>query len=130
MGGATQAAAAAAASDAEVSAVADVLCDAAGSIGERYRAVFTLMNVGGDAAVDGLVRGLRSPGSALLRHEIAYVLGQMGNARAVAALGAVLADAQDDRMVRHEAGEALGAVADDSALPLLREFVADALPEV
>lgn len=40
--------------------------------------------------------------SALLKHEIAFVLGQMQNPRAVPALTRVLQDTKEDSMVRHE----------------------------
>lgn len=48
--------------------------------------------------------------SALLKHECAYCLGQMQDVRAIPALTAVLRDEAQDTMVRHEAGEALGAL--------------------
>ena len=40
--------------------------------------------------------------SALLKHEIAFVLGQMQNAHAVPALTKVLKDEKENSMVRHE----------------------------
>lgn len=40
--------------------------------------------------------------SALLRHELAYVLGQIGDAAVVPNLVQVLRDTADDVMVRHE----------------------------
>lgn len=43
--------------------------------------------------------------SALLKHELAYCLGQMQDRRAIPALIAVLKDAQQEPMVRHEAGK-------------------------
>lgn len=43
--------------------------------------------------------------SALLKHELAYCLGQMQDPRAIPALTAVLKDTQQEAMVRHEAGE-------------------------
>ena len=40
--------------------------------------------------------------SALLKHELAYCLGQMKNTRALPVLENVLANEKEDPMVRHE----------------------------
>ena len=40
--------------------------------------------------------------SALLKHELAYCLGQMKNMNALPVLESVLADEKEDPMVRHE----------------------------
>jgi hypothetical protein len=45
--------------------------------------------------------GFQDP-SALLKHELAYCLGQMKNTAALPILESVLANAQEDPMVRHE----------------------------
>lgn len=42
--------------------------------------------------------------SALLKHELAYCLGQMQDTRAIPTLTAVLKDREQEAMVRHEAG--------------------------
>ena len=60
--------------------------------------------------------------SALLKHELAYCLGQTANDAAVAPLRKVLADVQEDAMCRHEAAEALGALGKADNLDILREF--------
>lgn len=43
--------------------------------------------------------------SALLKHELAYCLGQMQDRRAIPALISVLQDTKQEPMVRHEAGK-------------------------
>ncbi len=48
--------------------------------------------------------------SALLRHEVAYVLGQMQHPHAVEYLACSLNRTNEHRMVRHESAEALGAI--------------------
>ena len=53
--------------------------------------------------------GVIAGDSALFRHEIAYVLGQMQQSAAIPYLSRVLANAGEHDMVRHEAAEALGA---------------------
>jgi deoxyhypusine monooxygenase len=59
----------------------------------------------------------------LLKHEVAYVLGQMKMVEAIPPLSAVLEDTNQDAMTRHEAAEALGAIGDDSSLPLLKKLL-------
>ena len=63
-------------------------------------------------------------GSALLRHEIAFVLGQMKDPYAIPFLTSVLEDLGENSMVRHEAGEALGAIGDPCALEVLQRYSA------
>ena len=72
--------------------------------------MFSLRNGRSDAAVAALCDGL-GDASALFRHEVAYVLGQLEHAAAVPALAARLRDAGEHSMVRHEAAESLGAIA-------------------
>ena len=75
--------------------------------------------------------GLADP-SPLLKHELAYVLGQIKNPLAIPTLEAVLVNEQGAHcsMVRHEAAEALGALSSESSLPLLRKYTADPAREV
>ena len=61
------------------------LVDEDARIFDRYRAMFALRNKGGQEAVAALVEGFASK-SALLKHELAYVLGQMQNTQAVSVL--------------------------------------------
>lgn len=100
------------------------LTDEAAPIFERYRALFALRNKGGSEAVVALGMSFAC-NSALLKHEVAYVLGQMAEPQAVQILRKVLHDHQESAMVRHEAAEALGAIADDSCLAVLQNFRED-----
>ena len=89
----------------------DTLCDAALPIFDRYRAMFSLRNIGGSDAVSQLCRALiRDTSSALLRHEVAYVLGQLQHPDSVEALEESLRRTDEHSMVRHESAEALGAI--------------------
>lgn len=82
--------------------------------------------------------------SALLGHEAAYVLGQIGSAHALPILKSTLADERRDPMVRHEvrvdfllrkgaglvltfaqAAEAMAAISDPSVLPILEQYAQD-----
>jgi deoxyhypusine monooxygenase len=69
----------------------------------RYRALFTLKNIGGKDAIRNISKGFTDE-SALLKHECAYCLGQMQDTSAVNTLIGVLKNLDEDPMVRHEAG--------------------------
>ncbi|KAG5055362.1 hypothetical protein JHK85_007872 [Glycine max] len=106
-----------------------VLLDEEKGMYERYAALFALRNDGGNEAVTAIIDSLGSK-SALLRHEVAYVLGQLQDKAASAALSNILKDVNEHPMVRHEAAEALGSIADDQCVALLEEFSADPEPLV
>jgi len=91
---------------------------------ERYRAMFRLRDVGTTEAVEALVTGFEDP-SALFRHEIAYVMGQLCDPASVPALVKVLQNSSEEGMVRHEAAEALGSIATEDVLPILKDCMAD-----
>ena len=91
--------------------------------------VFALRNHCTNESVNALCRAF-SCKSALLRHEIAYVLGQMQNTTAVPKLKEVLDNETEHVMVRHEAAEALGAIGDRSAIEILTKYLYDPQPEI
>merc|ERR1712039_398329 len=83
-------------------------------------------NVGGPNAVAGLTEILLSDkSSAVLRHGIAFVLGQMEDEAAAEALASSLACSEEHGMVRHEAAIALGSVGTSAAEAVLRKYVDD-----
>jgi len=90
----------------------------------RYRALFTLRDVGSDTAVSTICKAFRTK-SALFRHEIAFVLGQMMNKTALPALNEVLLNTNEHCMVRHEAAEAIGSIAEDGSIDLLNKLRTD-----
>ncbi|XP_003376199.1 deoxyhypusine hydroxylase [Trichinella spiralis] len=131
---------------------------------KRFRALFTLRNLGGHAAIDAICESFTSS-SALLKHELAYCLGQMGDRYAKPVLEQVLKDENQEPIVRHEAGEtkntdvifyyisvaflfnaimftecehfvciflaeALGAIADPSAISVLSQYKNSAIKEI
>ncbi|EPS63699.1 hypothetical protein M569_11085, partial [Genlisea aurea] len=106
-----------------------ILLDEHRSMYERYAALFALRNLGTEEAVAAIVDSFRAS-SALLKHEVAYVLGQLQNKRATDALTHVLKDTKEHPMVRHEAAEALGSIADDNCISMLKEFTNDPEPIV
>lgn len=112
---------------------------------ERYRAMFALRNHGSEEAALALGAGKTSLrrsapsavtswtllcaglrcSSALFRHEIAYVLGQMQHPAAVADLCAALECSTESPMVRHEAAEALGSIGKQECLSVLQRYRQD-----
>ena len=96
---------------------------------QRMRALFALRSIGGIESVEALAAAFDSK-SALLKHEVAYVMGQMQDPHAVPFLIDRLEDVDEDLMVRHEAAEALGAIGDRSALSILEKFVNDPEPVI
>lgn len=105
------------------------LMDESAPIADRYAAMFALRNCGSNDAVDalGAAFGARS---ALLKHEVAYVLGQMQHPGALEVLRGVLENPREHAMVRHEAAEALGSIATPPCIALLEAFVNDTDPIV
>ena len=112
-----------------VQKVGQELNDTDKSLAERFRALFTLRGLGGEEAVAEIVRCF-SDSSVLLKHECAYCLGQMRDPAAIPALVKLLSDTSQDGMVRHEAGEALGAIGDPSCEGVLSRHCNDPVPEV
>lgn len=82
--------------------------------------LFSPLNPGDSSLSPGL-----QCGSALFRHEIAYVLGQMQQEASIPQLTASLEDMAENPMVRHECAEALGSIAKESCLTTLEAFAKD-----
>jgi deoxyhypusine monooxygenase len=96
---------------------------------QRMRALFSLRGIGGVHSVEALAAAFDSK-SALLKHEVAYVMGQMQDPHAIPFLISRLEDIEEDLMVRHEDAEALGAIGDRTALLVLRKFETDSEPVI
>lgn len=71
-----------------------------------------------------LASGLKDS-SALFKHEIAYIFGQICNPVTVPSLIDVVQREEEAPMVRHEAAEALGAIATDETFPVLKGLLQD-----
>lgn len=105
-----------------------ILCNTELDMFERYRAMFSLRNKGGADCVQQLCRALTTDTSSpLLRHEVAYVLGQMQHPDSVDALEISLRRLDEHEMVRHESAEALGAIEGrwEDCERILEEFTND-----
>ena len=76
------------------------------------------------AAVLALAEGFADK-SALFRHEIAFVFGQLSHPASIPSLYQTLRDDQAC-MVRHEAAEALGSMGDEDGVEdMLKQFASD-----
>ncbi|XP_045521456.1 deoxyhypusine hydroxylase [Pieris brassicae] len=109
--------------------IGKVLNDPSRPMKERFRALFTLRNLGGNTAIN-CINDCFSDDSVLLKHELAYCLGQMQDKTAIPLLRNVLEDKTQDPIVRHEAGEALGAIGDPHLQELLEKYQYDSAIEV
>lgn len=79
-------------------------------------------------AIHALASGFGDP-SALFRHEIAFVFGQLSHPASIPALIETLSNVKEASMVRHEAAEALGSLGEEEGVEdVLRKFVDD--PEI
>ena len=116
-------------SNSDVSSLKRTLLDSEERMFQRMRALFSLRNIGGVEAIDALCSGF-SCHSVLLKHELAYVLGQMQDRQALPALVNILNDAQEHVMVRHEAAEAMGAIGSTEIESILRKHLDDPNQEI
>ena len=94
------------------------------SLFKRYKAMFKLRNMSTPESVNGLCKGF-SASSALFRHEIAFVLGQIADPVSTRALITTLKKSEEHPMVRHECAEALGAIATPECFEILKEYAKD-----
>lgn len=90
--------------DDRIENVGKILNDNTRPMKERFRALFTLKNIKGELALKFISQAFGDE-SALLKHELAYCLGQMQDPNAIPVLIKVLEDKNEVPMVRHEAGK-------------------------
>lgn len=109
---------------ADIEALRRILLDDNENIFERYRAMFALRNLQTTEAVEALGTALKY-GSALFRHEVAFVLGQLQNKNGIPFLKESLEDEKENEMVRHECAEALGAIATEECMEILNKYMND-----
>jgi deoxyhypusine monooxygenase len=122
---------------ATVASLRETLVSESTPLAKRFRALFSLKFLAAakpptgetEPAIAAIAAAFVSP-SALLKHELAYCLGQTGHDAAVPYLQDVLKNRAEDPMCRHEAAEALGALGDAGSLALLKEKRDDTAEEV
>lgn len=99
---------------------------------QRYRAMFALRDLASPPdlptavdAVHALASGFEDP-SALFRHEIAFIFGQLSHPASIPSLVTILSNNKEESMVRHEAAEALGSLGDEEGVEaILKKFLDD-----
>ena len=90
------------ATEEQYTAMEQVLMNDEGPISDRMRTCFTLKSLGTPRAIDALGCGFKA-NSDLLKHEVAYCIGQIQDTYAIPLLTSVLADADGQGgIVRHE----------------------------
>ncbi|OQD84692.1 hypothetical protein PENANT_c012G10703 [Penicillium antarcticum] len=115
--------------DTTVPSLRKVLVSESEPLARRFRALFSLKHLAclqppteqTLPAIEAIAAGFSSP-SALLKHELAYCLGQTKNTGSVAYLQQVVEDTKEDAMCRHEAAEALGALGYEDSLEILKKL--------
>jgi len=100
----------------------EALLDTSLPLFNRYRAMFALRDMASPPdlptavpAIHALASGFKDP-SALFRHEIAFVFGQLSHPASIPSLTETLSDTKEVSMVRHEAAEALGSLGDEEGV--------------
>lgn len=110
----------------------EALLDTSRALFARYRAMFALRDLASPPdlptakrAVLALARGFEDP-SALFRHEIAFVFGQLSHPASIPSLIETLSNQEEASMVRHEAAEALGSLGEQEGVEeVLKKFLND-----
>jgi deoxyhypusine monooxygenase len=111
-------------SDATIQTLRKTLTSESEPLARRFRALFSLKHLACQSsipAIHAIAAAFASP-SALLKHELAYCLGQTRNPEAAPFLRDVLDNVDEDSMCRHEAAEALGALGFEGSLDILRRM--------
>ncbi|KNC32806.1 Deoxyhypusine hydroxylase [Lucilia cuprina] len=101
-----------------------IYLDPKNSLFDRYRAMFSLRNMRTEESVLAITEGLKDS-SALFRHEVAFVLGQLQEPCSIPYLKENLEDRLENEMVRHECAEALGAIASQECIDILSRYAED-----
>lgn len=115
--------------DETVLALRKVLTNESEPLARRFRALFSLKHLAclhptteqTLPAIQAIAAAFTSR-SALLKHELAYCLGQTRNRDSVPYLQQVVKDVEEDAMCRHEAAEALGALGYAESLDILKKL--------
>ncbi len=95
----------------------------------RTRAVCILAGIAGENAIEPIGKVLKFDNNALVRHEAAFSLGQLGYTSGVVAL-ADCVRSDPSFFVRHEAAVALGVIGSEEARKTLNDALNDENEEV
>eukprot|EP00658_Telonema_sp_P-2_P071996 TRINITY_DN61192_c0_g1_i2.p1 TRINITY_DN61192_c0_g1~~TRINITY_DN61192_c0_g1_i2.p1 ORF type:complete len:310 (-),score=68.12 TRINITY_DN61192_c0_g1_i2:124-1053(-) len=97
-----------------------------GPITDKYQALFMAQQCTPSTAVllETLSQALLSERSVLMRHEIAYLMGQIGDVMAVPELRRLLHSTEEDEVTRHEAAEGLAAIDPEKCIQDFERYTA------
>ena len=95
----------------------------------RTRSVCILANIAGEKAVESIARVLKNDADALVRHEAAFSLGQLGFTSGTKPLAEAV-ESDSSFFVRHEAAVALGVIGSEDSRKTLVDALADSSEEV
>ncbi|EJW05290.1 hypothetical protein EDEG_00648 [Edhazardia aedis USNM 41457] len=109
--------------------VSKIYLDAEECLYKRYKAMFYLRNLNTKESIEKIGEAINDK-SALFKHEIAFVFGQMRNKLSIPYLKCLLEDENEHGMVRHEAAEALGAIGSEESLDIVLKFINDSVDVV
>lgn len=98
-----------------------IVQDESAPLKRRFRALFALRAIACDYSVREIAHSFNTT-SILLKHELAYVLGQMQNRTALPVLVNLLINPEENEIVRHEAAEAIATFGDPLYLDLLNKY--------
>lgn len=116
--------------DTPIAKIKAILLSPESKLFDKYRALFTLRNLGDEQAVrtlgETLLHYKHDDKMALFKHEVGYIYGQMQSPHSIPYLKEILECSTEDDIVRHEAAEALGSVATIESLNVLKPFLTDA----
>ncbi|TBU06984.1 deoxyhypusine hydroxylase [Hamiltosporidium magnivora] len=108
----------------EINKARDILNGKHYNISQKMRALFFLRNINNTESVLSIMSAFHNE-SVLLKHELAYVLGQMRDPTCIQTLKDVLSNTAENEIVRHEAAEALGNFLDKNDIDFLKSFLKD-----
>lgn len=101
-----------------------VILDENEDLYKRYEAMFFLRDLGTEEAIKTLGESMKDK-SALFKHEVSFVFGQMKKKQAMPYLVKAMSDESEHGMVRHECAEALGSLGDENSYNALVPFLHD-----
>ncbi|KAK6588297.1 4xEZ_heat domain protein [Cryptosporidium xiaoi] len=110
--------------------IRDILLNREADISSKIRCLFFGRFHGDEESSEILIKSLSYSDSVLYRHEVLYVLGQMGLKSPLDHLYNILGDINEHPMVRHEAGEAIAAIGDISSIDIIEKYLNDDSPAV
>ncbi|ORE00490.1 DOHH [Hepatospora eriocheir] len=89
-----------------------------GDLWEKYTALLRLRDLNTEESYEVIKKGFEDK-SALFRHEVAFVMGQLNNPTFIKTLESVLNNPKEEDVVRHEAAASLGCINTEESKKIL-----------